>query len=501
MNLIFRYRNWVKRSTYHVWGVIASLLFFCAFYYSPLLTGLLGLKHAQLILFGFHNFYGIDFFGILLFIPVVYAAFIFGVHWTVAIAFSTTALIIPYSLMYEAYPGVLLKPTAFAIILSAVGAVIAMIQKSDLQKWQNARELQCLYDIGVAAEQSFSIQDLLIATVRLIPQAMPYPDSTGISITAGDIIATTPGYENLPDIHTEDLISGSELLGKIRFRCSRRRMYLIQSRVLKTMAERISGAIREIELKQSLKKHFDGLEEMIEKRTHDLEQVQAKLIRTERLAAVGELASSVGHELRNPLNVIRNCVYLLHMNITDKDCSDTKNTLATIDRQIDIANRIVTDLLEFTVIRRSSPSVSQIGKLIQESLSCVKIPQNVSLDIRFNQNTPEIYADNEQIRRVFTNIITNAFQAMNSENGILEIETGEDSGMSWVKFKDTGCGIPPENLDKIFEPLFTTKPKGIGLGLAITRRLVEQNNGKIDVQSRIDYGTTFTITLPQTKGK
>ena len=113
--------------------------------------------------------------------------------------------------------------------------------------------------------------------------------------------------------------------------------------------------------------------------------------------------------------------------------------------------------------------------------------------------------DGEQIGRVFTNIISNAIQAMSgpgaAKPGELDIDTGADGDSVWVRFKDTGCGISEENIQKIFEPLFTTKPKGIGLGLAISKRLVEQNGGAIEVASRVGEGATFTVKIPAEKRK
>jgi signal transduction histidine kinase len=110
-----------------------------------------------------------------------------------------------------------------------------------------------------------------------------------------------------------------------------------------------------------------------------------------------------------------------------------------------------------------------------------------------------IHTDAEQMARVFTNIISNAFQAMNGKEGELDIDIGSEEDVAWARFRDNGCGIPEENLGKIFEPLFTTKTKGIGLGLAISRRLVEHNGGKIEVDSQPGRGTTFTVKLPLEK--
>jgi signal transduction histidine kinase len=127
------------------------------------------------------------------------------------------------------------------------------------------------------------------------------------------------------------------------------------------------------------------------------------------------------------------------------------------------------------------------------------VPEQVSVNVHLNGHAQALKTDPEQMSRVFTNIISNAVQSMNGKAGELNIGTAADDDFVSIIFKDTGCGIPAENLQKIFEPLFTTKPKGIGLGLAISRRLVEQNGGKIEVASQVGQGTTFTVKLPLEK--
>jgi signal transduction histidine kinase len=251
---------------------------------------------------------------------------------------------------------------------------------------------------------------------------------------------------------------------------------------------------------QQSRRYHERLEEEVNRRTRDIQQVQDKLIRSERLAAVGELASGVGHELRNLLNVIRNCAYLLKMSLSEKDDAEVINTLAVLDKQIDIANKIVTDLLDFTRITPPSQVIVDVKNLINECLSWIEVPPQVTLRLNIDGNARPVRIDPEQISRVFANIISNAIQAMNAGGGELAIETGEDTNFAWVKFGDTGCGIPAQNLEKIFEPLFTTKPRGIGLGLAISKRLVEQNGGKIEVVSQLGQGATFTVKLPLEKG-
>jgi len=382
--------------------------------------------------------------------------------------------------------------------------VVAMLQKSEQEHRQRMKEMKCLYDIGKAVEESDSEEKLLTKVVELIPQAMNNPEETSVRITFHDQVYKSPNFQKSISKIAENLVVGSENMGIVEIYSNRDNPYLKKrNHLTKTLVERIGGAIRQFELEKSLQGYYEQLENEVELRTKDLEQVQEKLIRSERLAAVGELASGVGHELRNPLNVIRNCAYLLNMALTEKSDDEAVKTLKVLDKQIDVANKIVTDLLDFTRIKPPSRSKTDLNYIIKESLSYITVPEHVNVKANLNGHYPQIVTDGEQISRVFTNIISNAVQAMNGPNagkaGELSIDLGTDDDFVWIKFKDSGCGIAEENINKIFEPLFTTKPKGIGLGLAISKRLVEQNGGKIEVASQVGVGTTFTVKLPLDK--
>jgi signal transduction histidine kinase len=238
-----------------------------------------------------------------------------------------------------------------------------------------------------------------------------------------------------------------------------------------------------------------SVENVLQQNQAELEQMQEKLIRAERLAAIGELASGVGHELRNPLNVIRNCVYLLKIAISEKDEAGIAEALKVLDKQVDVANKIVTDLLDFTRIKPPAQTRVDLQKMIEESLTWITIPSQIKLNINLNGFKQTLRTDPEQMSHVFSNLISNAVQAMNGK-GDLTISAAADSNFVSIVFSDAGCGIPEENFKKIFEPLFTTRPKGIGLGLAIAKRLVEQNGGKIEVLSEVGKGSTFNVKLP-----
>ncbi len=491
-------------SNIHLRYIIATMALCSIIYYLPVISGQFGWTSLQHNLDSLHNLYGIDFLGLVFFAPVVYAAYVLGVIPAILTALISMLVLLPYAILLDDYPNALFKPTAFVIILGAVGAVVAMLQKSEQQHHQRMKEMKCLYDIGKAAEESESEEEFLSKVVSLIRQAMQNPEETGVRITFHDQVFKSPDFQKSLSKITENLVVGGETMGIVEIYSHRDNPYLKKrSHLTKTLVERIGSALRQMELEQSLRGYYEQLEKEVELRTNDLDQVQEKLIRSERLAAVGELASGVGHELRNPLNVIRNCAYLLNMALSEKGDEEAVNTLKVLDKQVDIANKIVTDLLDFTRIRPPSQARVDLGILLKESLSWITVPEHVTVRANLNGHSPQVNTDGEQISRVFTNIISNAVQAMSgpapAKPGELGIDISSDEGFVLVKFKDSGCGISEENMRKIFEPLFTTKPKGIGLGLAISKRLVEQNGGKIEVASQVSEGTTFTVKLPLEK--
>jgi signal transduction histidine kinase len=484
-----------SRANVHLWYFAGVMLISALLYYLPSIGGFFGLGSMETSLGNLHNVFGIDLLGLVFFIPVVYAAYAFGVIPAVGAAFISMLILLPVAILDDTFPNALFKPTAFVIILSAVGAAVAMLQKSEAEHRQRLKEMKCLYNIGRAAGESGSLDDFLAQSVVTIAQAMR--GESWVRITFGGQTFKSPNFRRSSSKITEDLVVGGRTAGLLEIYSTRDNPYLKKrNHLTKTLAERISGAIRQLELEQAQRNYYEQLEKEVEARTKDLEQVQEKLIRSERLAAVGELASGVGHELRNPLNVIRNCAYLLNMALTDNGDTEAAGTLKVLDKQIDIANKIVTDLLDFTRITPPSPSRVDLKGLINECLSYVTVPEHITVKPHLNGHELHVHTDAEQIARVFTNIISNAFQAMNGQEGELEIDMGDEEDLAWTQFRDNGCGIPEENLARIFEPLFTTKPKGIGLGLAISKRLVEHNGGKLEVASQPGRGTTFTVKLP-----
>jgi PAS domain S-box-containing protein len=230
------------------------------------------------------------------------------------------------------------------------------------------------------------------------------------------------------------------------------------------------------------------------KAEEELRNTQEQLIRKEKLATLGRLAGSVAHELRNPMGVIGNSVYYLNLKLTDVDEKIYKH-LKLMQNEIGKGNRIITDLLDFSKIKVPMIAATDINSIVTKTLKSFQVPENVKITLLLEESLPLVQVDTDQMTRVFSNLISNGVQAM-LEGGILEICTVRMDDFIRIQFKDTGKGIPAENLTKIFEPLFTTKTTGIGLGLSIVKEILEQHQGRIEVTSEVNRGTIVSILLP-----
>jgi signal transduction histidine kinase len=264
---------------------------------------------------------------------------------------------------------------------------------------------------------------------------------------------------------------------------------------LQTSAKLVGEIIVRKQAEEELLHYSERLEHMVEQRTHELSEAQERLLRQERLAVLGQLAGGVGHELRNPLGAIKNAAYLLKMAVHSSE-PDVCETLDVLDEEVDHCEHIIASLLDFARPRTSDFAPAPIPEILDAALERVSLPNNVALEKRLGAGLPAVCGDAGQLKQVFRNIIANAVQAM-PEGGTLTIAADQDAhGRVAVSVTDTGVGIPVENREKLFEPLFTTKARGIGLGLAVIKTLVERHDGRIDVESEAGKGSTFTVSLP-----
>lgn len=237
-----------------------------------------------------------------------------------------------------------------------------------------------------------------------------------------------------------------------------------------------------------------ALRQELEKTKEKLRFSQQQLVKAERLAAIGELAAMVGHDLRNPLQGIVNATYYLKKKNAHKMDDNGREMIKNIEQGIQRSNKIINDLLEYSKDMRIEITETNPKSLLESSLHQVEIPATVDI-IDQTQAQPILKLDKEKIERAFINIINNAFDAM-PNGGSLTIKSERRKGEILFHFTDTGIGMSKETLDKLWTPLFTTKAKGMGFGTAICKRIVEAHGGKITAKSATGQGSTFIVTLP-----
>ncbi len=245
---------------------------------------------------------------------------------------------------------------------------------------------------------------------------------------------------------------------------------------------------------KALQAYSKELEVMVAERTKELQEAREQLIRQEKLAMLGQLASGVAHELRNPLGVIYNAVYFLQMTLSGAD-EMTREYLEIIYNRAHEVEKIILDLFNLLRTRPAEREEITVSELSVEVLRSRQPPGNVKATTKIAANLPPVFVDPGQIRQVLANLVANAYQAM-PEGGELTLSIQAEQERVHVAIADTGGGISPETMPKIFEPLFTTRAKGIGLGLAVSKNLVEINGGSIKVESTEGQGSTFTVSLP-----
>lgn len=238
------------------------------------------------------------------------------------------------------------------------------------------------------------------------------------------------------------------------------------------------------------------LETKVEQRTRELERMQAQLIRSEKLASLGEIVAGIAHELNNPLTGV-----LVLASLMEKEGNldpEVKEDLGTIVHETKRCARIVKGLLDFS--RETAPQMvpADLNNVMEKSLALIGT-QSIFHDVRivrdYQDPLPPAMVDPNQIEQVFINMLLNAAQAMPA-GGTLTLTTRAAGPQLTVAIADTGTGIPPEHQRRIFDPFFTTKERGTGLGLAVSYGIVENHGGRIDLESEPGKGTTFTIRLP-----
>ncbi|MFH1855763.1 MAG: ATP-binding protein [Candidatus Omnitrophota bacterium] len=271
-------------------------------------------------------------------------------------------------------------------------------------------------------------------------------------------------------------------------------------RVLKeTLEIKVEERTKELEGKvRELDKNRKAMLYMVEDlnaQTKELKAAQDHIVNSEKLATIGKLAGIVSHEMRNPLAVIRNTVYFLKLKLKESKDDKIRKHLNILEKETKKASSIINDILDFASIKPPSLSKENINSIILKSIDEAQIPAEIKVKTDLKEDLPEIPVDISQISRVFPNLISNAVQAM-PDGGELQVITSRADDFIKIVFKDSGYGIAREQMSKIFQPLFTTKPNGIGLGTTVCQAIIENHRGTIEVEGEQGKGTTFVIKLP-----
>lgn len=222
-------------------------------------------------------------------------------------------------------------------------------------------------------------------------------------------------------------------------------------------------------------------------------EYSARLQRSERLATLGQIAGGVAHELRNPLNVVKTSLYYLS-SARPSTPEKWAEHMRRIERGVDRANEVITTLSNFARMPLPELRPFAMERCVRDALDDSSLPAGVDVTLDFPPDLPEVLADRGQIRIVLGNLIRNANDAMPS-GGRLTVTAGRDGNEVIVAVTDTGTGISPEDVGRIMEPLFSTKARGLGLGLALSRMILERNQGSIHAASEVGNGSTFTVHL------
>ncbi len=276
-----------------------------------------------------------------------------------------------------------------------------------------------------------------------------------------------------------------------------------EQHMLEFVSTQVAIAINRKQAEEEIRSLNSDLEQRVVERTRQLQLAQEKIFRQEKLAMLGQLAGGVGHELRNPLGIISNAIYYLKYIQPDAD-EKVKQYHAMIEQEVHTSEKIISDLLDFARLDSTDRETLSVRELVQRTLTRFTVPPSIQTSLEISEDLPKVFADLRQMEQVLGNLTVNACQAMTLKDpatgaamgGVLTISARQQKGMVGIAVKDTGTGITPENMAKIFEPLFTTKSKGIGLGLPVSRKLAEANGGRIEVKSELGKGSTFTLFLP-----
>lgn len=350
---------------------------------------------------------------------------------------------------------------------------------------ERVKELNCLYGISKLIEApDISFEEVLQGVVNLIPPSWQYPEITCARMIIEDQVFVTDNFKETIWKQTSNIILDAKQIGLLEvFHLEEKQemgegsFLKEESHLINAIAERMGKIIGHIRTEDALK---DAQEELMVK---------------DKLATIGKLSGNIAHEIRNPLGVIGSSAYYIKRNLEGKN-KKLGEHLERIQRQVTKATAVIESMLNLTRIRESELHKVDLKAMISEVITAANIPKTITKIQHFPPEDVFVKADLEQLTMSFNNIVTNAIDAMDRVGTLTVTVQRTSNDRAELSFADTGSGIDPKNLDKVFQPLFSTKTKGIGFGLSIVKKAIENHDGTIELVSELEKGTTIIIRLP-----
>mgnify|MGYP001041342276 CR=1 FL=1 len=441
----------------------------------------------------------------LYYVPVMYAGFAFGWRGGLVAATASAALFAPHA---RVAMGGLVGPATdnlYEIVMFfAVGLLFGWLRDLEERKTTDLRQVKTQLEdayrtLEERAIQLVNIQDYTQSVLRSITSGVLTvgPD--------GSVATANPAAERILGMPEEEMVPRRlgvlfESDGGIDEGLTR----LLEGRVPRLLmdAQAVTRAGKTVhaQVAMSRMRNVDGRLLGAVVTFDDVSEVKAltdQLIRTDRLAAMGELTAGVAHEVRNPLGIIRASVQLLED--AGCDAARTRDATGVIKQEIDRLDKVIKALLDFG--RPSAPTLrpTDVESVVTDVVLFTRRfagQARVEIDTEFAAGVPLVSADADQLKQVLVNLVSNAVQAMEDTGGRITVRVWDDDGYVFVSVTDTGPGIAGDLLARIFDPFYSTRDDGTGLGLTIVHRIIDQHGGRIDVESEPGSGTRFAIALP-----
>ncbi len=446
-----------------------------------------------------------EFYRRLYYLPILYAAFRFGTRGGLVTAIASALLFSVHVALalggfFGRYSGNLIEIVMFVVMGVLFGRLRDVDERRNHDLIRVSRKLEDAYRVlEERAMQLISIQDYTQSILRSVTSGV-------ITVGPDDSVATVnPAAERMIGVTEEMAVAATlgslfkedgGLAGDVSRVLAGRAPRMTRDRTIVTRGGRTVHVQASVSRMRDVGGRKLGAVVTIED-VSEVKTLTDQLVRADRLAAMGELTAGVAHEVRNPLGIIRASVQL--MEETAENQPRLHEAAEVVKHEIDRLDRVIKALLDFG--RPSAPSLREVDvrSVLEEVVlftrkfadrSKVRILEDYASDLPF------VMADPEQLKQVFVNLISNAVQAMSEDGGDLTVATGCEDEFVFVRFTDSGPGIPTETLGKVFDPFFSTRDDGTGLGLTIVHRIVDEHDGHIEVASDPEMGTAFTVHLP-----